>query len=185
MRQYMFNQRTCLLWLQKGVLWGLVWPYDPRPKMSGEPLSCPGGESVECSRLSSLQGSRMVNSALGLSLFQPAGLGALALPPRLAHAHRLPSAILGHRRPDATCATAGPLQGSGSQPGSCHHLRLGGGASGSHRASQCEPSTPGVPKKWGQAPGHTWPGADLPRHPQGGSQQGTEGQRVPPPWSRK
>ena len=23
MRQYMFNQRTCLLWLQKGVLLGL------------------------------------------------------------------------------------------------------------------------------------------------------------------
>lgn len=34
------------------------WPYDQQPKRSGEPLSCPGGESVECSRLSSLQGRR-------------------------------------------------------------------------------------------------------------------------------
>ena len=127
----------------------------------------------------------MVNSALGLSLVRPAGLGALALPPRLAHAHRLPSAILGHRWPDATCATAGPLQGSGSQPSSSHHSRLGGGASGSRPASQCEPSAPRVPEKWGQVPGPMWPGADLPRHPQGGSQQGTERQRVPPPWSRK
>ena len=49
-----------------------------------------------------------MNSALGLSLFRPAGLGALALPPRLAHAHCLPSAILGHRRPDATFATRPP-----------------------------------------------------------------------------
>lgn len=83
----------------------------------------------------------------------PVGLGALALPPRLAHAHRLPSAILGHRWPDATRAMVDFFQGSGSQPGSSHCPCLGDGASGSRPASRREPSTPRVPEKWGQCQG--------------------------------
>lgn len=163
------------------------WPYDQQLKRSGEPLSCPGGESVECSRLSIAgeEGSRTVDSALSLSLFLASRAGALALPPRLAHAHRLPSAILGHRQPDSTRTMAVPFQGSGSHPGFSHRPRLGDGASGSCPTSRREPSTPRVPEKWGQVPGHTWPGADLPRHPQGGSHQGIEGHRMLPPWSGK
>lgn len=103
-----------------------------------------------------------MDSALALLLFPASRAGAPALPPRLAHAH-LPSAILRHRWPDATRTMAGPFQGSGSHPGFSHRLRLGDGASGSRPASRCEPSAPRVPEKWGQVPGHTWPGTDFPR----------------------
>lgn len=84
---------------------------------------------MECSRLSSLQGRRAAGQwawPLPSHCSWPVGLGALALPPRLAHAHRLPSAIsgTGGRMPPAPWWASSRARGLSPDPPTVHALGM-------------------------------------------------------------